>query len=266
MANLSSTQLQAVLPVAMVLTAAKRLLLIDRGAFPPAPAAPQLIELNASGPIGSAPVFVAKRPITNLVEPLAALVLQTGSIVVTDARDQTTATPGDLVVVDPATGAGTRLLATLPASANPLVCPRALVRESDTRFVVADVGLKPFRSLPGAYVKVAEPAALYRVDRSGAVPTVERVSESGRLVYPTGLVQTQGVTYVADRGDYSDPAWGGPVTRVWRLGASELGVVVHFCDQRQASPAERRRIVSDIADIVASERPAQMTWTLVYQI
>lgn len=256
--------LTAIYPVAMVLAPNNRLFIVDRGYWPlQGFKPPRLIEVDVST---GAPAFVASRQLTNVLEPVSATMLASGALLVGDARGQNSITAGDLVSVDPATGVGTRLLSGLTFANNPIVCPHGLWRLGDDRFLVADVGLKPFRSGAGAYAKIAEPAGLFLVSVGGTAPEITPVSETGELVFPIGVVQAGDVTYVADRGDYADPAWAGPLRRVWRLRDSEFGVIVHFSEQRPASKPERSRILTDIRDIVEREMPAHTYWSLVYQL
>jgi phage tail-like protein len=266
--RVSRSILNVVWPVAMAFSPGppKRLYVLDRGLAPATGivAAPRLVTVDASG---TTPSVLGAVALTNVDEPVSIIVLSNGAVVVGDARADTSVAPAELVSINVTTGAGTRLLTN--AATNPLVCPQALAEESPDTLVVADVGLRPF-GLQAATVTVAAPAAIYRVRLPVAMtpPSVEPATESGQLVYPTGLVVDRGRAYVADRGAYADPSWAGPLRQVWRARTSELGVVVHFVGQAQ-TPSEQRervRMITDIRDVVARERPAHTVSSIVYQL
>ena len=137
-----------------------------------------------------------------------------------------------------------------------------MLRETDTSILVADAGLKPVIPTATSDMTIAEPAAIYRVDL--AAGTVIRVSERGRLVFPSGLAGDTSELFVSDLGEYADVGWAGTVERVWRANASEFGVSVHFSSARTPG-ADRDRIVGDIVALVSREKPAHTHWTLVYR-
>lgn len=267
----SKGDLGTVWPVAMALDTNGHLLILDRGK--PAPsglaAVPKVIDVD----LGS-PLVPKESYLTAVVEPISLLVRSGGDLIIGDGREQDTAVPADLVRVDRSNAASwveSRLLASLSAAENPLVGPRAVVDGGDELYVL-DVGLKPYRNGLDPALQadpfrrhIAEPAAIYSVDLAAAPPTVRRASETRQLVYPMGMALASGTLYVCDRGEY-DPELAGPLTRVWRAGEHEFGVVVHFSEQRPTSIKERRQIVHNIHQIVQRESPAHTAWTFLYAV
>jgi phage tail-like protein len=266
--------LGTVWPVAMAFDLNGHLLVLDRGTVPgdpsnPNPAAPVIIDVQnvQTGP----PLIVTSRALTQVMEPLSLLVQPNGDLIIGDAREQNAATPADLVRVDRSNAMSwveSLLLAPMPAGTNPLVAPTAVVEDDADHLFVLDVGLKPLRPpLANPFLRqVAEPAVAYRVNLGPSPPVVTRATETQQLVFPTGMVRSADALYVCDRGEYSDPVLAGPLLRVWRALPNEFGVVVHFSEQRPATPLERRQIVQNIHDIIAGERPVHATWTLVYAV
>jgi phage tail-like protein len=265
-------QLGMVWPVAMAFDPVSgHLLILDRGAIPGGGVAPPFIldvTLN--------PFSVVKKSMANvLIEPLSLIVLPGGDLLVGDAREQaqsggnppgTPLPPGNLVRVTRGGGpwTGVTLLSILPNGPNPLVAPTALALDDAGDALVADLGLKPVQSPASPYVReVAEPAMVYRVTL-GAVPTIERASETKQLVSPSGLVYFGGTLYLTDRGEYADAALFG-TQRDWRSLPHELGVVIHFSLQRTTT-AQRRRIAQDVRQILDAETPAHATWTMVFGV
>ena len=195
-----------------------------------------------------------------------------GDVLIGDGRQQNSSVPGDIVLLDRVASTETLLLTAMHGS-NPLVAPTALARKDDTHVYVLDLGLKPYAaSLDPALAgdpfrrHIAEPAAIYQVDLSGAAPVITRGSETQQLVFPTGLVLDQETLYISDRGEYADPAVSGPMMRVWRASSYEFGVVVYFSEQRPTTQLERRKIVQNVFEIVAQEKPVQADFTMVYSV
>ena len=259
----TNTQLGLVWPVAMALDLNGHLLILDRGAFPGSPAAPKVIDVTPA-PFGSVP-----HALHLVLEPLSLLVRPTGQLVIGDAREQDQPTPADLVQVDRANAwAESRLLAGLPAEANPLLAPAALVQTDGTHLAVLDVGLKSYYVPPASPFQrvAAEQAAVYLADLGANPPAVVLATEPKELVFPTGMATDGSKLYIADRGDYSDPALAGPTVRVWRTLTSEMGITIHFSSQRPTTQLQRRQIVNDIFGIVSQHRPAKSLVTFVYEV
>jgi hypothetical protein len=218
---------------------------------------------------------VKKTMVNVLIEPLSIAVLPGGDLLVGDAREQeqpmgsppgTPMPPGNLVRVTRGGGAwtGVLVLSAVPNGPNPLVAPMALALDETGDALVADLGLKPVQSPASPYVReVAEPAAMYRVTL-GAVPTIERASETKQLVTPSGLAYFDGTLYLTDRGEYADAALFG-TQRDWRSLPHEFGVVLHFSLQRTTS-AQRRRIARDVREILDMETAAHSDWTMVFGV
>jgi phage tail-like protein len=259
----TNTQLGVVWPVAMALDLNGHLLVLDRGALPPNPAAAQVIDVT-TGPLGAIP-----HPLAQVIEPLSLLVQPGGQLVIGDAREQDQPTPADLVLVDRGNAwAQTRLLANLASAANPLLAPVALIRPDATHLVVLDVGLKPYHvPLASPYERVAaEQASVYLADLQAAPPAVTLAAEQKELVFPTGMATDGTVLYLADRGDYADPQLAGPRMRVWRALPHEIGITVYFSSQRPTTQLQRRQIVNDIFGIVTQHQPVQSLVTFVYEV
>ena len=125
-----------------------------------------------------------------------------------------------------------------------------------------DVGLKPFASTSDPFVRaVAEPAAVHRVDL-GAAPQVTRISETGSMVFPTGMVRDGARLVICDPGLPAPPS----VNPVWpRLDPFRFDVVVHFVGaDLPDDPSQRslllQRVMANIGDVVEQNRPAHLYW------
>lgn len=245
---------------AMVLDTRERLLVVSAGA---------VVQVNA----GTAPATVTGRhplQVPDLVP--GPLVLHSGQLIVADIRSQDAADdaddagPADLVLVNRSGAAGwtgRRLLATLPAAANPLVTPVALATEGPTSLLVLDVGLRPLTGDSGDpfYKTRAEPPAVYRVRLANiedparlTVTAIERVTEFGRLTRPNGLAVLDGTIYLTDPGQ---PV-GSDDNPMIRNMPGHVAVQVHFSRQRPAGVTTRRMIAHDIATIVDRHCAASM--------
>ena len=259
-------------PVAMALDGDRRLVILDRGgsitlgatqrprllrfAIPPAPPPRQ-------------PDF-AQNLLPDDVEPLSLLVLETGDLLIGDGARQSDASPGDLVHVQrQGDGWGIRRLsaelARVEPSRNPLVAPVAMAAAGDGSVYVADLGLKPYRwdvdrtdpvSAKPFLRHRTEPAAIYRVVLAAQPPEIVRISETGRLVQPTGLALDASVLFIADQGEGASQAVASKFSREWRAEPHELGVVVHFPPEPATTIDARRQILRTISSIVAREKPA----------
>lgn len=76
----------------------------------------------------------------------------------------------------------------------------------------------------------------------------------------------QGILYITDRGEYSDPNQSGEMLRVWRATPHEFGVAVHFSEQRPTTAQDRSQIMQTISQIVTLERPTHTDWATVYAV
>jgi hypothetical protein len=150
------------------------------------------------------------------------------------------------------------------------VAPTAVTRDDDTHVYVLDAGLKPFGPPADPFVvAMAEPAAVYRVDFQATPPVVIRATETGQLVYPTGMAARGGDLYICDPGQ---PEVTGLIP-VWlpvmsRLMPFRFGVVIHFADSRlPADPDQRtkvqQQVVGNIRSIVDEQKPAHTVWDLI---
>ncbi len=262
-------QLNMVWPIAMAMDTNGHLLILDRGVSLPsgAAAAPTVIDIQIQ------PFAVTSHNLAQVIEPLSMTVLPNGFLLIGDGRQQDAPVPADIVQVDRTNALNwveTPLLAAVPPAQNPLVAPMAVVRQDDTHILVLDLGLKPHVSVLDPAItdpfhrQIAEPADVYLVDLGPAPPVVTRASETGQLVYPTGMVFDGDRLAISDRGEYSDPDVAGPLMRVWRALSDEFGVVIYFSEQRPTTQQQRRRIVEDINGIVNSEKPAHTLATMAF--
>lgn len=265
--------LQATWPVAMAFDTNGHLLILDRGSPAPAgaPAVPTIVDVQLSPLV----VTVQPLPAGSVVEPMALLVLPGGDLLIADAGPQTAPVPGNLVRVDrsTATWSASSLLPAAPGPSNPLVQPTAVVQDDQGVIYVLDGGLKAFLPQLDPVLagdpflrQTAQPAAVYGVDISAAPPAVTRVSDTRTLVSPMDMVIHDGTLVICDRGEYSDPAVGGPLLRVWRGTHHEFGVVIHFSAALAPTVQERSRISHSIQQLIDAESPAHTAWTMVYGV
>ena len=250
-----------VTPVAMAVDVNGDLLVLHHGSGLGTPDPPRIVTVKA----GNASPTVSDRALTTVVEPMALLVRPDGTLVVGDGGPQEPATAddlhGNLVAIDRSTAPAWTEKALLPVD-NPLVAPTALAETGDGGLFVLDVGLKPFASTSDPFVRaVAEPAAVHRVDL-GAAPQVTRISETGSMVFPTGMVRDGARLVICDPGLPAPPS----VNPVWpRLDPFRFDVVVHFVGaDLPDDPTQRslllQRVMANIGDVVEQNRPAHLYW------
>lgn len=249
------------------------LLILDRGSLPTNfPAHPAIVTVPVAG---GAP---SKTALRSVVEPLSLLVQpKDGSLIIGDGGVQEPTAPRDFAGtlvrvrrVAPGNWPETVLLpppdpAATPPVVNPLVAPTGLARIDDDRLHVLDAGLKPVTPPSDPFVlAVAEPAAVYQVTL-GQPPTVVRVSEPGRLVFPTGMAADGDRMVICDPGQPDVP----PTVTFWpRVAPFRFDVVIHFADARMPSDPVRRkdavqRALLDITAIVEQHKPAHTVWNLI---
>lgn len=258
----TAPSLPAVHPVDMVLDAAGRFIVLDRGLHPfgdppQGPTAPQIVVVSEG------PLATSVQPLATVVEPTAITLDPAGRFIVADARDQLTTTPADLVLVDPAAGfAETSLLAAVPPGSNPLVYPTGLAFEGPDMLLVCDPGVRMGFVGDTTNRTMAEDAAVYRVDLSQpppAPPTITRVTRERSLVMPSKIaIDRQGSPVVVDRGE----TLRGPPARSWRARANEFGVVLLFSAQRPTTFDDRNLVRQAIFNVVDEQKPAHAVWWL----
>jgi phage tail-like protein len=251
------SQLGYVTPLDMVLDTNGHLLILDRGAGLLNPAIPRIIDVD----VQATTLAVTSVPLTSVIEPVSLILRSNGDLIVGDARSQAPVAaadfPADLVRVDRMNAANwveTRLLSAVPIAQNPLLAPLALAEESVNVLYVADAGLKRYTPDPARpFLRAAaEPAAAYRIDLGQTIPTVTRASDTGQIVYPTGMVLRDGSLFICDGGEPEVTA----TPRMWRGLPHEFGVVVHFSDQRPTSISQRRQLVGNVREIALGQKPA----------
>ncbi len=257
----TTPRLPVVRPVDMVLDEAGRFVILDRGVHffnnQPAtsPAVPKLVVVSEN------PLAAATHSLSGIVEPTALVRAPDGTFVVADAKRSDGAEPADLWRVDPANGwAAVSLLDTVPPEANPLICPTAIVIDSQTELLVCDTGLRlSFKEDPSNRA-MAEPASVYRVDLSRTPPVITRLTREPGLVNPVKMVRDRrGKIIVIDAGE---SLRAPQLKRNWRAHPNEIGVVVHFSQQRPTDPEERNRTRRGIAAVLDEQKPGHISWWL----
>lgn len=257
----SAVQLGVSWGIAMALDLNGHVLVLDRGAVPGVPSASKIVDVTMAG---APPVFQAK---TNhnlaIVEPLSLAVLPNGNLIVGDGGNQANAVPADLILVNranPNNWVTASLLGAVPAQANPLVAPTAIVVLDANHLLVLDAGLKPFALTPASPFNsvIAQQAAVYYVDLTANPPTIALASEKRQLVYPRGMVQAaDGALHICDPGL---PDLQGFSMRLWRSQPQQFAAVVHFPGPPAVTPQQkqdRNKFLQSIRDVITGEKPAQ---------
>lgn len=243
--------LQLGTPAAMALDRNGHLLILDRS--------PAVLDVD----VATTPPGVVRHPLTQVQEPRSLLVRADGTLVVGDMRGANETSPGELVLIDRTDAANwqeRRLLAGVDAARNPIVAPFALVEEEPARLLVLDIGLRPDADEANPFLRtIAEPAVVHRVILGPGPPVVARATEPGRMVYPRGMVLQEGTLFVCDGGEPETSQRKDP----WRTAPHQFGVLVHFSKQRPTTERTRRAVLREIRDLVALQKPAAATATLL---
>ena len=252
-------------PVAMAVDTNGDLLVLDRGDGAGTPNPPKIITVRPQ------PLSVTRTPLKQVIEPLSLLVRSGGELVIGDGRAQQPAPGGDfaanLIQVDRTAPAQWTETLLLPPD-NPLVAPTGVTEIDAVGLYVLDGGLKPFSPALAEnpfVLAVAEPAAVFLVDLGADPPAVSRVTEPGRMVYPTGMVADGGRLVICDPGL---PRLPQLPTYLSRVRPFHVDVVVHFVDgQLPSDPTQRaavqRQVIGNIQTIVDHERPAHVEWSRI---
>lgn len=200
--------------------------------------------------------------LANVVEPTALVMDDQGRYVVADAREAQSPQPANLIRIDPNNGWTREVL--LPEINNPLIYPTGLAFERPDRLLVCDVGLRSgFAEDDLGNRFLAEQPALYAIDLTTTPPTITRINLNQPMIYPSKLIiDPQGDILITDQGEFYVGIGGQP--REWRAHTHELGVVVHFSQERPL-PGEveeraraRNRLRFTISDIVHEQKPAHI--------
>jgi phage tail-like protein len=250
----SNPPLPAVHPVDMILDKSENFVVLDRGIHPPeGHTKPQIIVVSEVPPMEATPHLLTK-----VVEPTALTMDSNGRFIVADSKDQFDYTPADLIIVDPKTGwSETSLLDGVLPNENPLIYPTGLAFENLHSLYVCDVGIRWGYDDDEANRKMAEPAAIYRIDLLQTPPAISRVTYERKLVYPTKMIlDRKGKLIVTDQGDYIQTV----PPKEWRAKANEFGVSVLFSQQRPTSPEDRNKTRQKIRNIVDEQKPANTYW------
>jgi phage tail-like protein len=246
----------AVYPVDMILGRDKEFVVLDRGACPREEAKPQIIVVS-EGP----PLSTERHPFKTVIEPTALTMDFDGSYIVADSKSQSDSDPAYLVRIDPTNNwSVSSLLGEVPPEQNPLICPTGLAFdfENPESLYVCDVGIRwGGDDNDQAYVKMANPAAIYRIDLSQSLPTITQVTYENKLVNPTKMtIDRKGNLIITDQGEFPQITHLGN----WRAKANEFGVVIIFSQQRPTSFKDRNQIRRWIENVVDEQKPANTTW------
>lgn len=266
----STPSFASVLPVDMILDGDENFVVLDRGGRtfgdpPVGPSAPRILTVSEN------PLDVQVRALddlpdgdrANVIEPTAIVMDHMGRLLVTDARDQYSETPANLIRVDPVTGSRQALL---PDEGNPLIYPTGLVFESRESLLVCDVGLKRGYTTEKRDARfMAEDPAIYRVDLSQSPPVITRITHERKLVHPTGIaIDAHGNLIISDRGQSLRSAQ----ERNWRTRPYEFGVNVIFSLQRPAhddamqAQQIRRQMRHAIFTLIDEQKPGHTFYWL----
>jgi hypothetical protein len=254
-------------PVAIAIDTNGDVLVLDRGDGPGTSNPPKVITVKPA----TNPVQVTRKNLTTVLEPLSLLVRPDGRLVIGDGGVQepsgTPVPAGNLVLVT-RNGSNWTEAAVLPA-ANPLIAPTGLVL-SGTKLHVLENGLKPFAppTIDPFVLAAAEPARVYTVDLAASPPTITAASQTGQLVYPTGMCASGDRLVICDPGQPEVP---GLVPVLSRVLPYRFDIVIHFTDSRLPSDPDarslmQRKVVGNIRSIVDQQRPAHALWNLVTAI
>ena len=257
----TTPRLQVVRPIDMVLDDAGNFVILDHGVHffnnqPAAsPAKPKLVVVSEN------PLAAAVHPLAGIVEPTALLRVPDGTFIVADAKKSDGAEPADLWRVDPENGwKAVSLLDTMLPEGNPLIFPTAMVFDTPTELLVCDTGLRLSFKDHQSNRAMAEPASIFRVDLSRTPPVITRLTSEPGLVNPVKMVRDRrGKIIVIDAGE---SLRAPQLKRDWRAHPNEIGVIVHFSQQRPTDPDERNRTRRGIAVVLDEQKPSHISWWL----
>jgi hypothetical protein len=135
---------------------------------------------------------------------------------------------------------------------------------------VLDNGLKPFNppTVDPFVLASAEPARVYTVDFAASPPAITVATQSGQLVYPTGMCASGDRLIICDPGQ---PEAAGLIPVLSRIHPYRFDVVIHFTASRlPADPDARsvmqRKVVGNIRSIVDQQKPAHTLRNLITAI
>lgn len=266
-----TTTLPAERAVAMAVDTNGDILILDRGNIPGETAIPKIVVVRPESP-----ATPTTRALTEVVEPLSLLVRGDGLLIVGDGGRQDGRAMGNIVGVDRSNPANWAESAMLPAgdvddpdrAETALITPTAVVSGRDGALYVLDAGLRPFAT-GDMVLTVARPAAVLRVaprrDGDGDGPAVQRVTEYGNLVFPTGMAVRDGRLVICDPGQL-ESTQQDPVLS--RLSPFRFCVVVHFEERHLPDGDEDRRQVlgrvdASIRSVLDQLRPAHTLATVI---
>lgn len=256
-------------PVGMTVDPASGdLLVLDRGSRPPEPPTVQVIAVR---PAQTGSPTVTRTPLRTVVEPLSIAADPGQILFIGDGGDQAPASadgfPGTIVRVD--RSATPWAESPLLPSANSLTSPTAVVRASDGNLYVLDAGVKPFSPSDDPFIcAVANDAAIFRIDESGAQAAAVPITGPAPFVYPTGMAAAGEQLVICDPGQ---PEVAGMAVYTSRVQPFQFDVVIHFADSRlpPADPARKQTLsqaVGNISSIIEDQKPAHTKWNLITSI
>jgi len=260
----SNPPFPAVHPVDMILDDSGKFVVLDRGThpqgeYPKNPAKPKIVVISKN------PLKVGSKQLKNVVEPTVLAMDSKGCYIVADAKDQFGSNPADLIMVDPNNEwLETSILENVKDENNPLIFPVGLVFENSRSLLVCDTGVRWGYEGQEDNRKMAEPAAIYRIDgisqTSQDPPTITRITYEQKLVNPTKMmIDRRRNLIITDKGEYL-PSFGTFPSIHWRKEPNEFGVVVLFSAQRYTSLEDQLRIRREIANIVNEQKPGNTSW------
>lgn len=148
----------------------------------------------------------------------------------------------------------------LDSKNNPLIFPIALAMENSSSVIVCDTGLKV--GLSEGFNWMSEPVALYRVNLSVSVPTIETIKFENKLVNPSKMIfDNKGRLIITDKGEKSIE------NEDRRANQNEFGVIIAFSHQRKQNIdiTTRNRIQKEILNIVEEWKPAHSNYWFKYE-
>jgi len=250
--------LNTVRPVAMAVDVNGDVLVLDRGNLVGDTAIPKVVVVRPGAP--DAP---GTHALSTVSEPLSLLVRGDGSLIIGDGGNQDGTAAGNLVKVDRSNAAGWTETAMLVPE-NPLVSPTAVVATGDGGLFVLDAGLRPFAT-GDLVLTIARPAGVFGIDLDASPPSVQRVTQNGNLVFPTGMAAADGRLVICDPGQL-ESAQRAPVLS--RLSPFRFCVTVHFESANLPDDEQQRkrvlgRVAASIRSVVDALRPAHTLGTLI---
>lgn len=221
----------AVYPVDMICDNLERFIVLDRGNADLEKDAKSKIVVVSENP----QLNVEDHPLEKVVEPTALTMDSNGNYIVADAKKQSDEYPASLVRVEITVKDNQEVwsetLLLDEVKNNPLIYPTGLAFENSKlnsqSLFVCDKGIRGVVGGGSGYAKMAETAAVYRIDfpqTPSTPPTITRVTYENKLVNPTKMmIDRKRKLIITDRGESLQIP-----QRNWRTRANEFGISVLF--------------------------------------